>query len=43
MIRPIKSFVADEAGATAIEYAVLVTVLTNLRMRLSTEFSGALK
>ena len=43
MIRPIKSFVADEAGATAIEYAVLVTVLTNLRMRLSTEFSGVLK
>ena len=43
----IKSFVRDEAGATAIEYALiasliaiaLVTILTNLGSRLSGEFS----
>jgi pilus assembly protein Flp/PilA len=43
----LKGFVADEQGATAIEYAligsliaiVLVTVLTNLGTRLSAEFS----
>lgn len=50
----IQKFFADEQGATAIEYAlmsslialVLVTVLTNLGTRLSQEFSevsGALK
>jgi pilus assembly protein Flp/PilA len=47
MLRTIQGFVADEQGATAIEYAlissllaiVLVTVLTNLGTRLSSEFS----
>jgi pilus assembly protein Flp/PilA len=47
MIKRIQGFVADEQGATAIEYAllssllaiVLVTVLTNLGTRLSSEFS----
>ncbi len=50
----IKSFLADQAGATAIEYALLcsliaitlITILTNLGMQLSGEFSevsGALK
>jgi pilus assembly protein Flp/PilA len=47
MSRMLKGFVADEQGATAIEYAligsliaiVLVTVLTNLGTRLSAEFS----
>jgi pilus assembly protein Flp/PilA len=54
MIRSLKSLLADESGATAIEYAlmgsllalVLVTVLTNLGGRLSTQFSeisGVLK
>ena len=54
MIKSLHRFVADEAGATAIEYALigsliavaLVTILTNLGTRLSTEFStisGALK
>jgi len=44
---PVKGFLADEAGATAIEYALiasliaiaLVTVLTNLGTQLSAEFS----
>jgi pilus assembly protein Flp/PilA len=47
MIRYFKSFVADESGATAIEYALmaslislaLVAVMTNLGKRLSSEFS----
>ena len=50
----ILSFVKDDSGATAIEYALisslvavaLVTILTNLGTRLSAEFStisGALK
>jgi pilus assembly protein Flp/PilA len=47
MIRAIKSFVDDEFGATAIEYALmaslialaLVAVLTHLGTRLSSEFS----
>ena len=47
MIRSIKSFIADESGATAIEYALiaslmalaLVTVLTTLGTRLSSQFS----
>ena len=50
----VRSFVVDEQGATAIEYALLaslmalalVTVLTTLGTRLSQEFSeisGALK
>lgn len=47
MLYRIKDFVADQDGATAIEYAlissliaiVLVTVLTNLGTRLSSEFS----
>jgi pilus assembly protein Flp/PilA len=54
MLKPLKTFVADESGATAIEYALmsslialaLVTALTNLGTRLSTEFSeisGVLK
>ena len=54
MIKSLKSFVANESGATAIEYALiasliavaLVTILTNLGTRLSTEFSeisGVLK
>ncbi len=54
MIKSLKSFVANESGATAIEYALiasliavaLVTVLGNLGKGLSTEFSevsGVLK
>jgi pilus assembly protein Flp/PilA len=54
MIRSLKSFLSDQSGATAIEYALiasliavaLVTVLTNLGKGLSTEFSevsGVLK
>jgi pilus assembly protein Flp/PilA len=47
MMAKFKSFVANESGATAIEYALiasliaiaLVTVLTNLGTRLSAEFS----
>ena len=47
MIKSLKSFVANESGATAIEYALiasliavaLVAVLTNLGTRLSSEFS----
>lgn len=47
MLAKIKSFVANESGATAIEYALiasliaiaLVTILTNLGTRLSGEFS----
>jgi len=47
MIKSLKSFVANESGATAIEYALiasliavaLVTVLTSLGTRLSQEFS----
>ena len=46
-VRGLARFFADEAGATAIEYAlisaliaiVLVTALTNLGTRLSAEFS----
>jgi pilus assembly protein Flp/PilA len=49
-----KAFLSDNSGATAIEYALmgsllalaLVTILTNLGTRLSSEFSeisGALK
>jgi pilus assembly protein Flp/PilA len=46
-MRLIKSFVADDAGATAIEYALisaliaiaLVTILGQLGSKLSTEFS----
>ena len=54
MKRLIWNFKDDQSGATAIEYALigsliavaLVTILTNLGARLSTEFStisGALK
>jgi pilus assembly protein Flp/PilA len=54
MIKSLKAFVGNESGATAIEYALiasliavaLVTVLTNLGKGLSTEFSevsGVLK
>jgi pilus assembly protein Flp/PilA len=54
MIKSLKAFVGNESGATAIEYALiasliavaLVTILTNLGTRLSQEFSevsGALK
>ena len=47
MLKAMRSFVADKQGATAIEYAlissliaiVLITVLTNLGTRLSAEFS----
>ena len=47
MLTKIKNFVANESGATAIEYALiasliaiaLVTILTNLGSRLSQEFS----
>jgi len=47
MSRYLKTFVADESGATAIEYAlmasliavVLIGVLTNLGTKLSSEFS----
>jgi pilus assembly protein Flp/PilA len=46
-MRHFKSFLSDEAGATAIEYALiasliaiaLVVVLTNLGTQLSAEFS----
>ena len=54
MIKSLKSFVANESGATAIEYALiasliavaLVGVLTSLGGKLSSEFSeisGVLK
>jgi pilus assembly protein Flp/PilA len=54
VINSLKSFATNESGATAIEYALiasliavaLVTVLTNLGKGLSTEFSevsGVLK
>ena len=47
MMAKFKSFVANESGATAIEYALiasliaiaLVTILTNLGTSLSAEFS----
>ena len=47
MIKSLKSFVANESGATAIEYALiasliavaLVTILGSLGTRLSQEFS----
>jgi pilus assembly protein Flp/PilA len=47
MNRIVKNFVADESGATAIEYALmaslialaLVTVLTALGTKLSSEFT----
>jgi pilus assembly protein Flp/PilA len=47
MIKSLKSFVGNESGATAIEYALiasliavaLVAILTSLGSRLSTEFS----
>ncbi|MDE3176701.1 MAG: Flp family type IVb pilin [Pseudomonadota bacterium] len=47
MLVKFKSFVANESGATAIEYALiasliaiaLVTILTNLGTKLSAEFS----
>ena len=47
MFKNIKSFVANESGATAIEYALiasliavaLITALSNIGSRLSTEFS----
>ncbi len=47
MLATIKSFVANESGATAIEYALiaslvaiaLVTILGSLGTRLSAEFS----
>ena len=47
MLAKFKSFVANEFGATAIEYALiasliaiaLVTILTSLGTRLSSEFS----
>jgi len=47
MLTKFKQFVANESGATAIEYALiasliaiaLVTVLTNLGTKLSAEFS----
>ena len=47
MIKSLKSFVANESGATAIEYALiasliagaLVGILTSLGTRLSSEFS----
>ena len=54
MIKSLKAFVDNESGATAIEYALiasliavaLVGILTSLGTRLSSEFteiSGALK
>ena len=54
MIRSIKAFIADETGATAIEYALiaslmavaLVTIVGSLGTKLSgvfNEVSGALK
>ena len=47
MSKSFKTFLANESGATAIEYAlmasllavVLVAILTNLGARLSSEFS----
>jgi pilus assembly protein Flp/PilA len=47
MLAKFKNFVANESGATAIEYALiasliaiaLVTILTSLGTRLSSEFS----
>ena len=47
MLTKFKGFVANESGATAIEYALiasliaiaLVTILTNLGTQLSAEFS----
>ena len=47
MRKYLKSFLGDDSGATAIEYALiasliaiaLVTILTNLGTRLSAEFS----
>jgi len=47
MIKSLKSFAGNESGATAIEYALiasliavaLVAILTSLGSRLSTEFS----
>jgi pilus assembly protein Flp/PilA len=47
MIKSLKAFVGDQSGATAIEYALiasliavaLVAILTSLGTRLSTEFS----
>jgi pilus assembly protein Flp/PilA len=47
MIKSLRAFVSNESGATAIEYALiasliavaLVTILTNLGTALSTEFS----
>jgi pilus assembly protein Flp/PilA len=53
-MQSLKSFLVDESGATAVEYALLsslialalVTILTNLGTRLSSEFSeisGVLK
>ncbi len=54
MLKSAKSFISNESGATAIEYALiasliavaLVGILTSLGTQLSTEFSevsGALK
>jgi pilus assembly protein Flp/PilA len=54
MWRYVKAFLSDDSGATAIEYALMaslialavVPILTNLGKRLSTEFSeisGVLK
>jgi pilus assembly protein Flp/PilA len=54
MIKSLRAFVSNESGATAIEYALiasliavaLVTVLTSLGTKLSSEFaeiSGVLK
>ena len=48
MMNNVKSFVANESGATAIEYALiasliavaLVTILGSLGSRLSSEFSA---
>jgi len=47
MLKDVKTFLGDDAGATAIEYALigsliaitLVVVLTNLGTQLSAEFS----
>jgi pilus assembly protein Flp/PilA len=47
MLKVLKSFVANESGATAIEYALIasliavfiIAALTNLGKSLSTEFS----
>ena len=54
MMRKLRNFVADQSGATAIEYALMsslialaiITALTSLGSQLSNEFSevsGALK